>query len=745
MWVLLEEPRTEGRVSSELLFQQSQNKWGLVPGSIYKIGRMEGDITCPQDSSVSKRHASITVMTRSPQARPEVVLEDVGSKFGTHLNDGILAESQRLATNKGVSRALKKPRVMAPGDRVRFGVAYSIFRLMWIDLEVTGSMLRDKEERSNLAGWLETVGAKLQDSMTDKTSHLVMSNISLSIKVVNCLAKGVPIVTSQFFRDLGQSITTRQPLPLEENFVPPVSNNSSESVLRDPSISFQVNYERAKLFAEKRIIFFDKKQFQQNRLSCQLAGADVIMWEDGMDIVSITREDVVIKPVSVSNKETWADVSTRLTSLSVAPCPHTEIYLAIVHCSTANHCNPARRSKLLGGATDVPDGNKIGGLKVLAADTCSVSGTPQSRSGGPRVQVSETPSAKVSTDPVTRSVKAPTLGETPVLETPSRPKRRRSSQEDEDTQQPPSKVSIIVQGQGQRGEDTRCRSPDDIFSKNDEKVISPKDNSKSPVELFTMSKQIESQHEISNKDDDEEDDLFGFGVVQPKKKRVLSPPEKSQFGGTQQKRSRHEENIEDDLFGFEAVKKEPPEPPIEEKMMSLTPDVMNGPGVNREENNKKHPEPEYVEYSRIVQSSDGFIGKPDIIKKEVKDETLGNSEVSALSVTVAMISMLRPSTSRPSYVEHPDPKQHGRPVANFKKFKKQQFDKPRTAIALKTHILGDNDQTRIEDWFKDNTVVTAKEDEAEQTSKKAEEFWDFESSQANKHQRKTNPFSRSKR
>ena len=745
MWVLLEEPRTEGRVSSELLVQQSLKKWGLVPGSIYKIGRMEGDndITCPQDSSVSKRHASITVMTRSPQARPEVVLEDVGSKYGTHLNDGILAESQRLATNKGVSRALKKPRVMSAGDRVRFGVAYSIFRLMWIDLEVTGSMLRDKEERSNLAGWLEPVGAKLQDSMTDKTSHLVMSNISLSIKVVNCLAKGVPIVTSQFFRDLGQSIKTRQPLPLEENFVPPVSNNSSESVLRDPSISFQVNYERAKLFAEKRIIFFDKKQFQQNKLSCQLAGADVIMWEDDMDIGSITREDVVIKPVSVSNKETWVDVSTRLTSLSLAPCPHTDLYLAIVHCSTAHHCNPARRSKLLGGATDVPDGNKMGGLKVLAADTCSVSGTPQSRSGGSRVQVSETPSAKVSTDPVTRSVKTPTLVETQVLETQSRPKRRRSSQEDDDTQQPPSKVSNIVQGQ--RGEDSRCRSPDDIFSKNDDKAISPKDNSKSPVELFTMSKQIESQDEIFNKDDDEEDDLFGFGGVQPKKKRVLSPPEKSQFGGTQQKRPRHEESIEDDLFGFESVKKETPEPPIEEKKISLTPDVSNGPSVNREENNKKRPEPEYVEYSRIVQSSDGFIGKPDIIKKEVKEETLGDSEVSALSVTVAMISMLRPSTSRPSYVEHPDPKQHGRPVANFKRFKKQQFDKPRTAIALKTHILGDNDQTRIEDWFKDNTVVTAKEDEAEETSKKAEEFWDFESSQANKHQRKTNPFSRSKR
>ena len=46
-------------------------------------------------------------------------------------------------------------------------------------------MLRDREERTNLAGWLEDVspGTELKSVMTDNTSHLVMSNISLSTKV----------------------------------------------------------------------------------------------------------------------------------------------------------------------------------------------------------------------------------------------------------------------------------------------------------------------------------------------------------------------------------------------------------------------------------------------------------------------------------------------------------------------------------------------------------------------------------
>ena len=36
---------------------------------------------------------------------------------------------------------------MREGDRVTFGVAYSIYRLPWLDLNVTFSMLRHREEK----------------------------------------------------------------------------------------------------------------------------------------------------------------------------------------------------------------------------------------------------------------------------------------------------------------------------------------------------------------------------------------------------------------------------------------------------------------------------------------------------------------------------------------------------------------------------------------------------------------------
>ena len=84
--------------------------WGLLAGQTYTVGRTEGEVRCGKDTSVSRTPARISVLTGGKEDRPEVMLKDVGTKYGTHLNDGILSESQRLADNDGkVSRALKRP------------------------------------------------------------------------------------------------------------------------------------------------------------------------------------------------------------------------------------------------------------------------------------------------------------------------------------------------------------------------------------------------------------------------------------------------------------------------------------------------------------------------------------------------------------------------------------------------------------------------------------------------------------
>ena len=86
---------------------------------------------------------------------------------------------------------------MKDNDRVRLGVALTIFGLIWSELHVTSSMLRTKAEKQSLMEMMKKFDSRLEleSQMTESTTHLVMDRISLSNKVVRCLAKCVPIVS----------------------------------------------------------------------------------------------------------------------------------------------------------------------------------------------------------------------------------------------------------------------------------------------------------------------------------------------------------------------------------------------------------------------------------------------------------------------------------------------------------------------------------------------------------------------
>ena len=81
--------------------------------------------------------------------------------------------------------------------------------------QVSCSMLRDADDKARLGEWLDGIqpGLALQPRLGEATTHLVMSTISLSIKVVTCLARGIPIVTPVYFRDYLACIRSSQALP----------------------------------------------------------------------------------------------------------------------------------------------------------------------------------------------------------------------------------------------------------------------------------------------------------------------------------------------------------------------------------------------------------------------------------------------------------------------------------------------------------------------------------------------------
>ena len=323
-------------------FSDPLDKWGLMPGNTYTLGRVNSDITIPSDTAVSKSHATITVRPGRGSARPEVILEDVGSKFGIHLNDGILAQYPKL------SKSLKEPYKMKDNDRVRLGVGFTIFRLIWSEFHVTSSMMRTRPDKQNLVEMLKKIDSRLEleNQMADNITHLVMDRISVSNKVVRCLAMSVPIVTSEYFRDLVQCLNTRQKLPPESAYLPPVAE--TEPQLKSENISFSVNPDRGKVLVGKTFVFLSDDQFRETSTCCRLAGGRAVLWTKETDMETITASHVVIKPPASltqrvkSQDFVWGPIASALKGQDRVAVSSTDVFLAIVHCSTEFYCNTER-------------------------------------------------------------------------------------------------------------------------------------------------------------------------------------------------------------------------------------------------------------------------------------------------------------------------------------------------------------------------------------------------------------------
>ena len=152
----------------------------------------------------------------------------------------------------------------------------------------------------------------------------------------------------------------------------------------------------------------------------------------------------------------------------------------------------------------------------------------------------------------------------------------------------------------------------------------------------------------------------------------------------------------------------------------------------------------------ILDSSE-FLGKGDItaIKAEFKNdknEEKEKSEEQKLSETLVKITvtdLLRPNIPRPKYVPSPDPANLGKPVKNYKKFKKQLRERGNgSSVSLVKYVEGELNQSKsITDWINQNQDVTRREEEEQQLEKQAEDMWVSQTSQTPTKSRR-NQFSR---
>lgn len=227
----------------------------------YTVGRVQtSDLILSEDVSVSRDHA---VIHRSSSG---VRIEDNSSKYGTFINTGI-------DTNRGIES--KTPVELQVGNIVRFGRMENIFRLEKIPLNVCTSTM-SPEDIEKLRKQLKLIDGELHQEWSTQCTHLVMPNVTVTIKVLQSLAYGVPIVSPDYFDKYNESVEKHATdLPDVKGFVPRITE---PYIIKEPGI-MEVHLDRQRLFKNKTFVFMTEKHMLKFDSIIQLAGGKAVNLE----------------------------------------------------------------------------------------------------------------------------------------------------------------------------------------------------------------------------------------------------------------------------------------------------------------------------------------------------------------------------------------------------------------------------------------------------------------------------------
>jgi hypothetical protein len=144
----------------------------LMAGS-WSIGRKECNIVLPEDKSISRRHAMISVQfpktkqeLKDVSCLPEITLLDE-SKFGTFIG--------------GEKCSKTEPTRLKREDVIKFGINNSVYLLKNLPMAFCCSSMK-QETKNTTRDYITKIGGHLVDDWKQCT-HLVMTEIKVTTKV----------------------------------------------------------------------------------------------------------------------------------------------------------------------------------------------------------------------------------------------------------------------------------------------------------------------------------------------------------------------------------------------------------------------------------------------------------------------------------------------------------------------------------------------------------------------------------
>uniref|UniRef100_A0A7M5V0R0 BRCT domain-containing protein n=2 Tax=Clytia hemisphaerica TaxID=252671 RepID=A0A7M5V0R0_9CNID len=209
-----------------------------------------------------------------------------------------------------------------------------------------------KSEQKQLLEPVSKLGGRLVKEWNAETTHLVMTKIIFTIKVVYALACGKHIVTPKFFEDILDCCDKKlgKKLPDEKNYLPVIQEQSMINM----NALFYPNQERSQLFVGKIFVTLSATQHSRLKHAIQYSGGSMILQE--------SREQKILKSISTSqtmvmalegheerslskDQSKWMkELQNMLSTHGLRGIGESEIGLALINNSLEKYCNPASKN-----------------------------------------------------------------------------------------------------------------------------------------------------------------------------------------------------------------------------------------------------------------------------------------------------------------------------------------------------------------------------------------------------------------
>ncbi|KAJ3021221.1 hypothetical protein HKX48_008987 [Thoreauomyces humboldtii] len=315
----------------------------LQPGRAYTVGRKDAHIVLGLDKSVSRTHACITVSeSLSPQdlgrvdVRTTVIVKDGGSKFGTFVNGSPTKVDMQQGTE------------MKDGDTVAFGVNDSLFRLTHIPVTLCCSGMRSRP-KAEVADLAHRYDMRMVKEWSLDATHLVVTNLRVTMKVVLALASGkTEVVSEEWVHAFASLDPLRFKMPDVKRFLPPLQPEP-DGALKIEDVDFSPRPERAVLFRGVQFLVFSEPEMAVLQKVVETAGGAISLVPVPANTTDLDRFVGKIRAMDTSPcivqtnapvTPEWTSLVQALSGLHLRCIMQDDVAKAVLFVDKESYCNP---------------------------------------------------------------------------------------------------------------------------------------------------------------------------------------------------------------------------------------------------------------------------------------------------------------------------------------------------------------------------------------------------------------------